>query len=97
MVRFTFEWVALQTSEASHDLRRSAFRHPSRYQIWPSEAGPAQPRERHVPADDWAEAGYGNVRIVDPDGIEHDRCRFRETLMVVKQARQRALSGLTAS
>lgn len=43
-------------------------------------------------ADDWAEAGWGNVRIVDPDGIEHDRCQFRKTLTIVKQAKRRALA-----
>lgn len=41
-------------------------------------------------ADDWAETGHTNIRIIDPDGTERDRRQFRETLTVVKQVRQRA-------
>ncbi len=43
-------------------------------------------------ADDWAEAGYRNVRIVNGAGAEQDRRQFRETLTLVKQARKRALA-----
>ncbi len=44
-------------------------------------------------ADAWAGAGYENVRIVDFDGAERDRSQFRETLKIVKRARQYARSG----
>jgi hypothetical protein len=43
-------------------------------------------------ADAWAEAGYDNVRIIDPDGTERDRSQFRETLKLVKRMRRRALA-----
>ncbi len=43
-------------------------------------------------ADDWDEAGYRNVRIVDQDGVTLDRRQFRETLTLVKVMRGRALA-----
>nr|WP_171015584.1 hypothetical protein [Methylobacterium sp. L1A1] len=41
-------------------------------------------------ADDLAEAGYRNVRIINPDGIEQDRQQFRNELPLVKRMRRRA-------
>lgn len=43
-------------------------------------------------ADDWAEVGYTNVRIVNQDGLEQNRRQFWETLLLVRLARRRAVA-----
>ncbi len=62
-----------------------------------TENGLRQQTRRHAAsamclADDWADAGYGNVRIVSPDGVTHTRQQFRAKLPLVKKSRRRTLA-----